>query len=135
MIDELLLILRHPKKIILFGYLFWCNQVIGTFTVDQLALNQKSFTAGTVKTAVFVKVDISCIIYVLKNLLNHSYMILIRCSDKTVIIDVEKGPGVSKHSRNIIDILTRFHMFLGGRFNDFVAMFIRSGLKSHLVST
>ena len=87
-------ILAHTEEISFFFGRLYLPSAVGTLSVYQLRLRKKGLTGSAVQSLIVSFINISLIIKLLKNLLNLSFVVLIRGADKLVIGRVHQIPNI-----------------------------------------
>ena len=124
MVNELLLVLGHPEKIVFFRNLLGWLLMIRTVAIHQLFFCQETFAAPAVEASIFIKIDIAPVVDILQNFLHRSDMVAVSCPNKVIRLAVQKRPGAAKQVTDFIGILTWLNILFTRCFSDLVAMFI-----------
>jgi hypothetical protein len=92
MIDKPILIPAHLEKVVRLLDRFRFNEMVGTLSVNQLALGKKAFAPKAIEPFILTKINIARVINFLQYLLHNSNMGWIGSPDKIIIFNVKLGP-------------------------------------------
>ena len=114
MLDQTVCIFAHSEEIsFLLGRLY-LSAAVRTLAVHKLCLCPEGLTRSTVHSFIGTFVDIALLVELFKNLLHFLLMIIICCTDKLIIGDVEHIADVTNLSRNLVHKFLRSHTGLLG---------------------
>src|SRR5689334_13878035 len=102
-INELLLILTHLEKIILFLKKLYIAELSRLF----LFASYKPFFSDGIPSFVFILIDISGVVDFLQNELNDFFMTVLGRADKVIVADAELLPEISKARGHLIAMRLR----------------------------
>jgi hypothetical protein len=113
--DQPGLILAHPEKVVLLRDLTHGTETVGTSSLGEVFLSPEPFTGNTIPSLILILVDLSPIVKVLEDLLNHLLMAVFGGSDEVIVRDVQPFPEGLKPFDHLITVSLRIHAsFLGG---------------------
>ena len=122
----------HAEKVSLFLCGLYLSAAVGAFSVFQLRGGPKGFAGGTVKPLVVALVDIALLVQFFEDLLHLRHMVLVRRADEFVIRHVHQVPDSFDFRRHAVHKLFRGHARGFRLFLNFLAVFVRSRLKTHV---
>jgi len=119
--------LTHPEEVILLRDFNHGSKAVRTLSFDEILLSPESLIGNTVPSLVVVLIDLSPIVEVLKDFLNHSLMPEFRGTDEVVVGDIQTLPERLEALDHLIAVdLWGYSPLLSGFFH-FLAVFIRTG--------
>ena len=124
------------QEIAFLFYQFQRAAAIGAdmLTVGQLIFRPEGFIRRTIPAFVFRLINITVIEGTLHQVLNHSFMARLCCSDKNIIRYIQTPPQILKQGYNAVYILDGLHSLCFGSPLNFLTVLIRSGYKKSIVT-
>ena len=133
-IDKSRSVLTHFEEIRLFVRLFDLAAAVGTFAADKLTFCPERFARRAVPPLVGTLIYVALLIEFVEYLANLFFVILVRRSDKLIVVHVYAFPDGFYLVRNGVDVFFR-------RFPErlclllyFLTVFVRSGLEKDVVA-
>jgi hypothetical protein len=128
------LILTHPKEVVLLRDLIHRTEAIRTLSLYQILFGPEAFTGDTVPTIIIVLIDLSTIVEILKDLLNHLLMTYFCCTDEIIVGDIQSLPEGLESNHHLVAVYFWIDPSLLSGFLYLLAMFICAGEEKSLIT-
>jgi len=100
----------------------------------EIPIGEESLAPHAIEAFVFLKLDVTGVVYGLQNALDHAPVVGIRGADEAVVADVEKIPGFTKGRRVVIGRLLRGFAAFAGDFEHFLAVLVAAGQEKGVLA-
>ena len=134
MLHQTVRIFLHPEEVRFFLGFLHRSAAVRAAAVDQLALGPERFARRAVHAFIRSLVDIPLLIQPAEDLLHLLLMPLIRGADEVVIAGVHHVERVLDGIGYAVDEFFRGNALFLCLFFDLLPMFIRAGLKEHIIA-
>ncbi len=127
-VDQPVLILAHPEKIVGFGDFVGLAAALGTEGVPvQVLFLEETFAGHTVTPFVFVLVDFAAVVQVLQDFLHHFFMERHGGADEIIVGNIEGLPEFLETQHGGVALFLGRDADLFGGLLDFLPVFVGAG--------
>ena len=100
----------------------------------KLGFCPEAFAWCAVLAFIFSFINVSFVIKILEDLLHSFNMVIICCTDVSVIADIHVAPEIFEYFNNLVNILLRCNAFFGSFLLDLLTMLVRACKEHYIIS-